>query len=175
MNKPTNRKTRYWIGIDIGKNGAIAIQNSDDDSIVVHKIPMISTELDYHGLCKLLTFYSLKNTHVVFEDLHAIFNSSAGATFSFGAISGATEMSVVAMDIPFTKVKAKVWQAVMFEGVTKIQKQGKKSTDTKAMALIAAKRLFPKQSFLRSEKCSKPDDGIVDAILMSEYCKRVFK
>jgi len=40
------------------------------------------------------------------------------------------------------------------------------------MALVAAKRLFPGQDFTLTERATKAHDGMVDALLMSEYGKR---
>jgi hypothetical protein len=46
--------------------------------------------------------------------------------------------------------------------------------DTKATSLIAAKRLFPEEKFLATSRSKVPHDGIVDAVLIGEYCKRNF-
>lgn len=164
------------IGIDIGKKGAIVITN--DKGIVVHKMPMIKDELDYHALYKILKVY-VDLGHIVFEKLGVIFGSSKGTAFSMGHQAGAVEMACIALNLPFTKVNAKDWQKEMFQGVDKIYKPLKKdqknpSIDTKAMALVAAKRLFPNQPLTFGEKATVPHDGLVDALLMSEYCRRHF-
>jgi hypothetical protein len=112
------------------------------------------------------------NPHVVFEKLGVIFGSSKVTAFSMGYQSGAIEMMAIALGIPYTKVPAKQWQKDMFQGIDVIKKTGKSSNDTKAMALIAAKRLFPNQKLTFGEKATKPHDGLVDALLMAEYAKR---
>jgi hypothetical protein len=43
------------------------------------------------------------------------------------------------------------------------------------MALIAAKRLFPNESFLATEKSKKPHDGMVDSTLICEWGRRRVK
>jgi len=60
----------------------------------------------------------------------------------------------------------------MFTGVEEITITGKSTRDTKAMALVAAKRLFPGRDFKLTDRSTKPHDGMVDALLMSEYGKR---
>ena len=60
----------------------------------------------------------------------------------------------------------------MFTGVEEITVTGKSTRDTKAMALVAAKRLFPDAKLTFGDKATKPHDGLVDALLMSEYGKR---
>ncbi len=71
----------------------------------------------------------------------------------------------------------------MWQGVPLIQKiDGKKKnkdgtqkmkTDTKAMSLVAAQRIFPNESFLATERSSVPHDGLVDAALICEFGKRM--
>ena len=57
----------------------------------------------------------------------------------------------------------------------KIFKTGSKTkVDTKAMALMAAKRLFPKVNLIMTERSTTPHDGLVDALLMAEYARRKF-
>jgi len=173
-------KLRFTIGIDIGKQGAIVIRENNKPDIMV-KMPMIKTELDYHALHKLLEPYEGGNGMVVFEKLGVIFGSSKQVAFSMGHQSGAVEMACVALSIPFTKVTAKEWQKEMFTGVdeitkppSKMSKSNKSTRDTKAMALVAAKRLFPDVKLTLGERATIPHDGLVDALLMSEYARRKF-
>ena len=64
----------------------------------------------------------------------------------------------------------------MWEGIpkqTKPSKSGKKiMTDTKAMSLLACKRIFPDIDLIDTERCKKPHDGKVDALLLMEYARR---
>lgn len=53
-------------------------------------------------------------------------------------------------------------------------KKQKVKVDTKATSLLAAKRLFPNETFLATARSKVPHDGIVDAVLIGEYCKRHF-
>jgi hypothetical protein len=62
----------------------------------------------------------------------------------------------------------------MHEGIPKITKQGLASTETKAMSLLAAKRLFPNEDLRATERCAKAHDGKVDALLLAEFCRRHF-
>ncbi len=47
--------------------------------------------------------------------------------------------------------------------------------DTKAAALLVARRLWPSESFLANDRCRVAHDGIVDAVLIAEYCRRMYK
>jgi hypothetical protein len=167
-----------YIGIDIGKSGALVYHTPD--GIVTEVIPMIKKEVDYAFLFDMIQNFqqsSIKNfncnPHVIFEKLGVIFGSSKVTAFSMGYQSGAVEMMAISLGMPYTKVLAKTWQKEMFRGVEEITKTGKTTRDTKAMALVAAKRLFPGRKFNSGPRSQKDHDGIVDAMLMVEYAKRL--
>ena len=44
--------------------------------------------------------------------------------------------------------------------------------NTKAAALNVAKQIFPAETWLKSERCTKPHDGMIDAALLAEYGRR---
>jgi len=170
--------TKGYIGIDIGKKGAIVYQHPDG-RIEAYVVPMIKDEVDYAFMYDIIQLMNAKHyenynchPHMIFEKLGVIFGSSKITAFSMGHQSGAIEMMAIALRIPYTKIPAKQWQKEMFTGVEEITITGKTTRDTKAMALVAAKRLFPGQDFTLTERATKAHDGMVDALLMSEYGKR---
>ena len=169
------------VGIDPGKNGYICINYKG--SIEFKRIPLIGKVYDVKELSEL--FGTIKaigdmtsHVHCVIEDVHAIFGSAAGSTFEFGYGVGLLEMGLVAYNIPFTKVAPKKWQKQMFEGIPEQKKPSSTGktmkTDTKLMAEMAAKRIFPNIDLRDTERCKKSHDGKVDALLICEYCKRNF-
>lgn len=169
------------IGVDIGKMGAIVIQTSNTSTIDTYVMPMIKSELDYRELYNVLNTYcgateDQSHIHVVFEKLGVIFGTSKATAFSMGHQAGAVEMCCVALGLPFTKVPPKIWQKSLFVGITEISRKSKsgKTTvrDTKAMALLAAKQLFPRAKLTFGDVATKAHDGLVDALLMSEYSRR---
>lgn len=175
-------KQKVSIGVDVGKNGAI-VALYQDGSYTTHPIPLINREYDIPGIISLFKEWSDKyDLHIVLEQVHAIFGSAAGATFEFGRGFGILETAIVSQQLPYTLVQPKTWQKLCFQGVPEIRKvatekqraanrQGK--VDTKAMALIAVKRLFPTMK-LTFGKGTKPHDGLVDAALIAYYCKQTF-
>lgn len=166
--------SKIYVGIDIGKSGAIAA--IVDGKIHVKPMPKIKTELDYPEISATLTKLKNQNAHVVFEKLGLIYGSSKKTAWSMGEQSGAVEMSCICQGVPYTKVKAVDWQKQMFQGldqITKPSKTGKKEVrDTKAMALVAIKRIFPDLKLTFGERATKPHDGLIDAVLMAEYARR---
>ena len=167
------------IGIDPGKSGFITIFNGNDAPLFI-AMPLVKKQIDLSHLAVI--FYELKTTnrimHCVLEDVHAMFGSAAKATFNFGYICGVLEALLVANRIPYTKVAPKKWQKQMWEGIPLIKKpstSGKTQvTDTKAMSLLAAKRLFPDVDLRATERSTIPHDGKIDSLLIAEYCRRNF-
>jgi len=178
MSKESKYPLRFHIGIDIGKEGAIVIQDINLKSIVCIKMPLIGKELDMLELYNALMPYEAGNGMVVFEKIIP-FTANKSAMFSLGHQAGAIEMVCVALAIPFTKVPPQTWQKEMFTGVDQATKKSATtksgvSRDTKSMALVAAKRLFPNQQLKFGERTTVPHNGLVDALLMSEYAKRKY-
>lgn len=164
-----------YIGIDPGKKGFISVLEIFDlPEWKFYPIPTIKGKvIDVVELNNI--FEKIKgDCHAVIEKVHAIYGSSAKATFDFGFTAGLLEGMLIAHSIPYTKVPPKEWQKEMWQGVQVIKKT-KRSNDTKAMSEIAVKRLFPKLDLRKTERCTTNDDNKVDSILMAEYCRRKFK
>ena len=171
------------IGIDPGKNGGIAIIS--ETNTIVYKIPLIGKVIDLQELNKIFKSVKGENPHAVLEDVHSIHGVPATTNFVLGECRGNLLMALVIYDIPFTLVQPKAWQKEMFQGVPEMYKTTSKKkddevikknkVDTKAMALVACKRIFPEVDLRATEKSKVAHDGIVDALLMAEYCRRHFK
>lgn len=167
-----------FIGIDVGKGGAVCLLTSDGTTscMVTPTLPDgdIDSRFLYEHVRSLSREYEIKM--VVIEKVHAIFGAGAKSTFEFGRSAGIVESIVCALGLPFTMVPPKVWQKEMWSGVDKVMKPNK-SVDTKATSLVAAKRLFPNSVLTDTgkPKSKKAHDGIVDAILLAEYGRRIWK
>lgn len=165
--------SKAYVGIDIGKMGSIAVID-EENKIHTYKMPMIKTELDYHGLTILFDGLAARypNIHISFEKLGVIFGSGKNVAWSMGEQSGAIEMMCICSGNSYTKVRAVDWQKEMFQGVDAILKPNSTKKDTKAMALIAIKRLYPHLKLTFGDRAEKPHDGLIDAVLIATYCKR---
>ena len=171
------------IGIDPGKQGFICVYHEITDEggtesyFTYYPMPLINTEVDLQLLYQTLASFNRDDDGAAFcvlESVHALFGASAKSTFNFGWVLGAIEGILVANEIPYVKVTPKSWQSEMLTGIPVIKKAGKTSTDTKAMSLLAAKRLFPNEDLRATERCKKPSTDKVDALLLAEYCRRHF-
>lgn len=169
------------IGIDIGADGGYCV--IDDHGLHYGKIPRVADgEIDLHGLAMRICPNEDDMSVIVIEDLHSVFGSSAKSNFEFGKNNGLIIGMIQMLQIPYLKVAPKKWQKEMWEGIRPVEipvkgktnKDGsqKYKIDTKATSLIAARRLFPKETFLATERSKVPHDGIVDAVLIAEYARR---
>lgn len=168
------------IGIDPGINGAVTCMDESGEVDFIEIIPRNAGGIDASILNDLLADPHGEIIRVYIEDVHAIYGSSAKATFTFGKVCGIIEGIVVANHIPYVYVQPKVWQKEMFQGVKEIRKPPTKKgvkgrIDTKAMSEIACKRLFPDVKFLATERCKKVHDGMTDSCLIAEYGRRRIK
>jgi hypothetical protein len=162
---------KTYVGIDIGKRGAIAVIYPDR-SIKTIKMPMTNEDINYQSLFTLLSQTASIDAHVVFEKLGVIFGTTKTTAFSMGYQAGAMEMACIAFKAPYTKVRAVDWQKYMFEGIPDILKEGTKRRDTKAMALQAIRKWFPGLKLTFGEKATVPHDGLIDAVLIAEYARK---
>lgn len=157
---------KKYIGVDIGKNGGVVI--IDGTQIDLYKMPLIGNQIDIKELNNLVNY---TNSVVVFEKLNSIFGTTKNTAFSMGHQVGILETICVLNNLPFVEIPAKTWQKEMFQGVSEVKKaDGKRNT--KAMAEIAATRLFPNVSLKTSSRQTKNQDGVIDALLIAEYAKR---
>lgn len=170
---------KTYVGIDIGKLGGIVVINPDS-TIITNATPLVGKEINQQAFADLLFEIRRRSIGteliVIIEDVHSLHLASAMSNFQFGRALGIVEGMVVAFALPFYKVSAKTWQKECFEGVPVMKRAGppqpgRGDTDTKAMATIAAQRLYPKLDLRATERSKTPHSGIVDALLMAHYAK----
>lgn len=163
---------KTYIGIDPGAKGYIAVMYSDG----TREYYSIADN-DYHDIATFLK--NIKTIHgencvCCMEEIHAVFGSSAKATFSFGEIYGMLQGFLIALKIPYHLVPPKTWQKEIWINQDKVSKtkDGKSKVDNKATSINAARRLFPTEDFRRTSKCKNVDDNKCDALLICEYGRR---
>jgi len=167
---------QIYIGIDIGKNGAIGILDSNGAILKYHVMPSDDGDIYLSELYQIFQFITSKFDIVTcgIEDVHSIFGVSAKANFQFGRSLGTIEGLLAGFDIPFIKVAPKVWQKCTFAGIQEIRKPDiglkKGKLETKKMALSAAQTLYPGETFFATKRSRSPHDGIIDSILIARYC-----
>jgi len=164
----------YYFGIDCGLDGGIALIDQQGALIERQEMPTIpdgkGRKIDLRTLAKYLKEVARHPQHHTFivENPGAHAPSAAGLrsmTYSFAAV----EALLAAYKLKYHIVLSQKWQKE-FWSKPKMPKGQK--FNTKAAALNVACKIWPTELWLRSERCTKPHDGMIDAALLAEYGRR---
>ena len=150
-----------YVGIDPGAKGGIVGVNALGQ--ISYMIPMPAIE----KLPELLG--SIKIKTVCIERSQVYPHDGKASAFTNGQNLGRLEGVMIAMGISFDLIKPKMWQKHMI--------CSPKYHDTKRRALVSANKVFKKtKSFwLPTKRHTVPHDGIIDAALLAEFCRRLNK
>lgn len=167
--------TNYTLGIDFGKQGGFAFVYK---GVIIKKWPMPTTKeglIDCKGVESIAEYliweYPCDKWNIYGEKLHAIYGSSAKATFSFGQAYG-TVIGIIETHLgPINLVRAVDWQKAIFKkfNIDPIKKKDSKKNDTKKMALHAALKQWPDEDWRESPRHRRVHDGMLDASLIGLY------
>lgn len=142
-----------YIGIDPGKNGALAYITEDgaanvfkfDEGLYNYTLHQIAAQDP--AVCCL-------------EHVGAMPGQGVTSMFHFGENFGFIQGLLAAYGIKFELVRPQKW------------KKEFSITGDKNTSIAVCKRLFPDVSLLPSERCRKDHDGMAEALLMAEYARR---
>jgi hypothetical protein len=172
-----------YIGIDCGLNGGIGIIT--DKRIFGVPMPTFWTtlksgkrrkEYNYLAIRQILEAHKSDFLKVTLEEQFPLpisrTNTKTGKEVKQGAVSifstgfgyGMFIGMLCGMDVTTDTVHPKTWQKEFFKRDT--------SKTTKEQALEAVRMLFPDTDLFATERSTKPNDGIVDAILIAEWGRR---
>jgi crossover junction endodeoxyribonuclease RuvC len=123
-----------------------------------------STHQEYalSAIRDIFEFFTLEM--VGLEIQQAFTKQGVTSTFKTGRGFGLLEGILVGLKIPYTLIKPKSWQSVMFDGLAK--------DDTKKLSGMVAQRLYPKQDFRASPRCKNIHDGMTDALMIALFTKK---
>lgn len=152
------------VGIDPGYSGGLALVK-DGKLWETHVMPTVKLkghkrDIDEEGLVELLD--KLMPDHVYLEWVSAMPKQGVVSMFNFGTGWGVVRGTLTALGYPYTLVRPRVWQAVMFADVDKQKKPKQK-------ARLAAKKLWPGHNWKKSHRSSVDHEGMLDAALIAFY------
>ena len=157
MNNP-----KYYVGIDPGSKGAIAIINADGD--VADIIDLDSNVSSYSALCCRFEHDYYRDYYVAIEDVCGRPGQSCKANTTFMKLAGYAELVGDLISTECIKVKPQVWKkhfGLITKGLTKTQR--------KHLSIELAKELFPSvEGQLTASK-----DGRAEALLIARYMQDV--
>lgn len=164
------------VGIDNGVSGGLVAVDGHGALIFKSVMPIKKSrkanEVDIAAVVRLLEVSfgveDLEEMHskdivFVIEEPGGSKNAKAATSMagSFHSFRGMFETLLVQWE----RITPQQWQKVMLPGC--------KSGETKLRAASRVKELWPHESFLPTDRCTKLDEGMVDAALIAEYGRRM--
>ena len=166
-----------FLGIDPGLNGGLAVVS---DNKIRYKLamPTISVTTKKGNIKKgidrggIITFLQTlpEHTHAAIEEQQAFRSQNVTSTCTTCKNYGILLMGLFVAHTYITEVPSSIWQAHF--GIVSVKK-GEGET-TKQQAANIAQALYPNTDFRKSENTHIPHDGIIDAVLIANYCQARF-
>lgn len=148
---------KAWVGIDPGSKGAFCALYEDNTTTFK------DYETNPYKMAQWL--HDVSQSHDIqmcmIEDVHAIFGSSAKATFNFGFNVGILHGIIRTLGLPLDLIQPKAWQK--HAGVIA------KGKDIKQAVADICARVYPSAEIYGPQGGLK--DGRSDALLIASYCK----
>ena len=149
----------YYIGIDHGKKGAIAVVDDSGDCVDFIDMPIIGNDLDLDVLYEFILKFNPIRLGI--EEVTSIFRRMKGIDIlTFGKNYGKLLGFFYAKEIPFELIHAKTWK-----------KTYKLNNKPKECSVAEARQRWPKFK----QNLPKTRDGRADAMLIAEHLRRTLK
>lgn len=142
-----------YIGIDPGKDGAMAVVSESGASVAAFDAAEYVRTLEFIHNAGLESICCL-------ERVGAMPGQGVTSMFRFGENFGLIQGLLIACHIPYELVTPQKW------------KKEFQITGGKNSSIAVCRRLFPEAGLRRSERCRKDHDGMAEALLMAEYARR---
>lgn len=156
------------MGVDPGKQGAIVLVDGRGLPIHGFVMPLVAKAIDPGTLFRFLKDATDgHDVEVLLEKAQAMPKQGVSSMFTYGVGFGYLEMAISALGLRYSLVTPQNWQREMFKGTDS-------KLEPKARAAMAARRLITKEKFLLPGQCKKPHEGLTDAFLIAEFCRRTF-
>lgn len=144
--------SKYFIGIDPGKKGAIAILDKKG-IVLVFDCPLCEKEIDLQAISEELEAFK-DSAFCLIEKAQAMPKQGVTSMFNYGTGYGAYKGILTALKIPFQEIRPQVW------------KKEFNLNSTKGLSVQTARQLFPKEEIRNAQ------DGRAEALLIAEYARR---
>lgn len=155
-----------FLGIDPGNKGGLGVVSDEGVIIELHAMPTVGGKFSVHALAALLARLRKSCTFASLEHSQAMPDQGRTSIFNYAAAFGAIEALLVANAYRYELVRPQAWQKEMHKSVDK-------SLGPKERSLVIAQRVFSESFHLFTPgKCKKPQDGLIDAALLAESCRR---
>jgi len=157
------------IGVDNGISGALVAISAHNGALIASTEMPIQKARKGNEINTLEVEFWLRCVSGGLDKIHcAILEEPGGSKSAKAAMSMAGSFHSLRTILTNLKIR---WHRITPQKWQKEMLPGCKSGDTKPRALELAKRLWPDETFLATERSKVPHDGIVDAAILSEYAR----
>jgi len=164
--------TTIYLGIDNGITGGLCAISQHPSAAIIAMCPTPTQrtrkgiEIDVKKAWAWIeaTAPALDNVCVVIEEPGGSKSAKAGASMaaSFTALRVLCDLK----GLRYHRITPQSWQ----KGPKSLLNAG--TGDTKPAALRMARAVWPDETWLATDRCSVPHDGMIDAALIAEYARR---
>jgi len=153
------------LGIDPGYQGALVVLEGNR---MLAKIPapVIKGKKTTYDVNKIVSFVKeFAPDFVVLEHSQAFPGQGSVSMHSIGVGFGMYWGIITALGISHTIPPPRIWQKEVLGGFNK--------GDSKQAAMLFAARMWPKERWEATERCTKQHDGMIDAACLAYYGTKV--
>jgi len=159
----------FYVGVDIGLDGAISAIDEKQEVRHVYPMPIIKGKRKNYDILRIIAIFRLlkttaKKLFVVVEKPTPRPVISCTANFMLGGGLYLFEGILTTRGISYQVVTARTWQKDLLKGLNK---------DTKTASIMFCKRKWPKTDLRKTNKCVKDHSGVADSLCMALYSYRL--
>jgi hypothetical protein len=164
---------RYFLGVDPGKEGGVAVVDAEGRLVETwptplvegkgrgeYNVPAIAVRLRGYASTGLVTVATIELLQALPPIARVGLVGGSGANFARG-LSHGWSWALEVLEVRFELVRPQAWQARMLE-------PGPAGT-SKARSIAAAVARWPSHDFRRTPRSKGPHDGLADAANLAEY------
>lgn len=162
----------YYIGIDPGKSGGIAILDESKNPVIAILMPE-----SINDIIQLLSLY-IPDSIISLEEVHSMPGQGVTSMFTFGM--GYGELKGIIQTIhsfapykEFLLVSPRKWKIKILGNIEKIDGEGPadRKKRLKQRSIEVAQSMYPSVDLYskKKKKSTVPSDGIAEALLIASY------
>lgn len=152
----------YYIGVDPGKSGGIAIVDGLGN-VYVSQMLLAGKNLDVVAIKNWI----IENSRLKYEqpslacieNVHAMPGQGVTSMFKFGFVTGIMHGIFGTLEIPMHLVTPQAWKKKILVGTKK----------DKTAAVEYCRRVYPNISLLATKRSRVPHNGMADALCIARY------